>query len=253
MQGDPNEARRLYLDSWKVYRQFDNKGDIAGVQLRLGRLSCEQGDYAQTHVLLQQSMSAGQSLGAQDHICEVLYELGVLAQEQGQRAESALLLRKEPQNRLNAARDRDHSALPAQARHTGREEVQPAEALQLCDEARSIFERLGDRIGLADSLHELECLAQALRKPDEARDLLEQSLRIRTEVGHKLGMAHSLFALGQMAQAQGSNAEAQSLYEKSREAFEALASPQAGYCTQKPGEPGIGGAMLAPRLQCSNA
>ncbi|MEF8847496.1 MAG: toll/interleukin-1 receptor domain-containing protein [Candidatus Paceibacterota bacterium] len=69
-------------------------------------------------------------------------------------------------------------------------------------------EQLGDRRGVAKSLHQLGQLAQSLGNYDEARYYYEESLEIAKELGDRRGVAKSYGQLGQLAKEQGKYEEA---------------------------------------------
>ena len=62
-----------------------------------------------------------------------------------------------------------------------------------------IFEELGNRAGMALTLHELGRLAQATGDLAEARRLYGQSLEIAEELGNRAGMASTLGQLANLA------------------------------------------------------
>ena len=83
------------------------------------------------------------------------------------------------------------------------------------EQATKAYENLGDKSGVAASLHNLGILAQATGEVAEARRLYGESLKIAQELGDKSGVARSLHQLGILAQNTGEVAEARRLYGES--------------------------------------
>jgi non-specific serine/threonine protein kinase len=88
------------------------------------------------------------------------------------------------------------------------------QALSLCEESLAIFRELGDKQGIAASLNSLGIVAVDQGDYAQARSLYEESLAIRRELGDKSGIAVSLNNLGNVARDQGDCAQARSLYEE---------------------------------------
>jgi len=89
------------------------------------------------------------------------------------------------------------------------------EARRLYSESLKIKQELGDKAGVAISLHQLGMLAQDTGDIAEARRLYGESLKIAQELGDKAGVAKSLHQLGRLAQDTGDIAEARRLYGES--------------------------------------
>ncbi|MDF0593777.1 tetratricopeptide repeat protein [Methanotrichaceae archaeon M04Ac] len=89
-------------------------------------------------------------------------------------------------------------------------------------QAMKACESLGDKAGVAISLHQLGILAQDTGDIDEARRLYGDSLKIAQELGYKSGVAKSLGQLGMLAQDTGDIDEARRLYSDSLKTFQEL-------------------------------
>ncbi|MDP2935148.1 MAG: tetratricopeptide repeat protein, partial [Dehalococcoidia bacterium] len=91
------------------------------------------------------------------------------------------------------------------------------EARRLYQESQEIQKDLGDRAGIAATLHQLAMVSQGQGDLAEARRLYQESLEIDRELGNRAGIASSLHNLGALAQGQGDLAEARRLYQESLE------------------------------------
>jgi len=89
------------------------------------------------------------------------------------------------------------------------------EARRLYQESLAIKQQLGDRAGVAKTLHQLGLLAQATGDYPEARRLYQESLAIAQQLGDRAGVAQTLHQLGMLAQDTGDYAEARRLYQES--------------------------------------
>jgi len=105
-----------------------------------------------------------------------------------------------------------------------------AEARRLYGESLDIAQQLGNRAGLAATLHQLGMLAQGQGDYVEARRLYQESLDIKQEMGDHAGIAATLHQLGMLAQAQGDYAEARRLYGESLDIAQQLGN-RAGLAT----------------------
>ena len=90
-----------------------------------------------------------------------------------------------------------------------------AEARRLYQESLDIVQQLGDRAGIARTLHNLGMLAHRQGDYAEARCLYQESLATAQQLGNRAGVASTLHQLGMLAQDQGDYAEARRLYQES--------------------------------------
>lgn len=88
-------------------------------------------------------------------------------------------------------------------------------ARSLHEESLAIMREIGDKRGIAYSLHNLGVVALEYGDYSTTRSLHEESLAIRREIVDKGGIAASLNSLGNLAAEQGDNATARSLHEES--------------------------------------
>jgi tetratricopeptide (TPR) repeat protein len=89
------------------------------------------------------------------------------------------------------------------------------EARQHYELSLRIAEGLGNRAGVASSLHQLGMLHETRGEYGEALQRYEQSLRIAEELGNRAGVASSLHNIGALHQARGEYGEALQRYEQS--------------------------------------
>ncbi len=90
-----------------------------------------------------------------------------------------------------------------------------AAARELHKEALTIYQELGDRLGISTALLQLGTISHDEGDLASARSLYEQSLAIKRELGDRLGTAMLLNDLGIVAQQQGDTSAAKLLYERS--------------------------------------
>jgi len=97
-----------------------------------------------------------------------------------------------------------------------------SEAEKLYQQSLRITEELGDKSGIARSLHQLGMIKQDTGAYKEAETLYRESLKIEEELGDKSGVAGSLHELGRIKQATGDYFEAERLYQQSLKIAEEL-------------------------------
>ena len=95
-------------------------------------------------------------------------------------------------------------------------------ALELFTEVKVLFEKEGDKIGIASALHNLGRAQELQGNYQEALKLYEQSLKIKEEIENKSGIADTLHQLGNIHYLQGNYEEAIKLYEQSLEIKEEM-------------------------------
>ena len=96
------------------------------------------------------------------------------------------------------------------------------EALKLYDQSLKIFEELGDKSGIATTLHAIGNINQDQGNYEEAVKKYNQSLKIAEELGDKRGIASTLHQLGMIHHQQGNYEEAVKKYNQSLKTFEEL-------------------------------
>ena len=88
--------------------------------------------------------------------------------------------------------------------------------------ALTIFEELGDRIGMANTYGQLGILAQTRGDYDTAHDRYLRALTIKEELGDRAGMAITHHNLGILAQTRGNYDTARTQYQQALTIFEEL-------------------------------
>jgi len=96
------------------------------------------------------------------------------------------------------------------------------EAEKYYTQSLELFESLGDKQGIAYSLHQLGMLQQDQGNYKEAEKYYTQSLELKKSLEDKQGIARSLGQLGNLQYLQGSYKEAEKYYTQSLELFESL-------------------------------
>jgi len=186
--GEWRKAQELLLASLALKRQVGNEAlghprrSDAATLYELGRLAQAQGDYPEARRLYGEAAETFEELGARREQAAVLHQLGTLAQAQG-----------------------DYS-----------------EARRLYQESLHIKQQLGNRAGVAYTLGDLGNLALGQGNLDEARRLYQQVRGVSEEMGDRSSVAKALHQLGRLAQAQGDYPDARRLYQEAAETFDEL-------------------------------
>lgn len=143
----------------------------------------------------------------------------------------------EKQERVESIRSllADYESLPAEKRDLSTEMSlhfrlgtllsvvgQNDEALAESSASLRIAEDLGDRAGVAASLHQIGMIRQKRGEYDAALELYERSLKIVEEIGDREGVASSLHQIGMIHQDRGEYEAALKLYERSLQIAEEL-------------------------------
>ncbi|MDK2464857.1 MAG: tetratricopeptide repeat protein [Candidatus Korarchaeota archaeon] len=93
--------------------------------------------------------------------------------------------------------------------------------------AAEIFEDLGDRRGVAITLHQLAMIAQDRGDYDEAERLYRQSLKRKGDLGDRRGAATTKAALAILMEGRGNLSEAAALMTEALETFKSMGDPRA--------------------------
>jgi len=104
-------------------------------------------------------------------------------------------------------------------------------AQELYQETLNISKELGDRSGIAKSLHQLGNIAYLRGEYEKAQELYQENLKIKKELGDRSGIAISLHQLGIIAQERGEYAQAVKLVAQAFAIFSELGSPEAEIAT----------------------
>ncbi|KZT56085.1 hypothetical protein CALCODRAFT_509664 [Calocera cornea HHB12733] len=96
------------------------------------------------------------------------------------------------------------------------------EAVQQLEEARAIFQDIGDRLGVARCKQRLGDILRQQSHYEEAAHQLEEAREIYQSIGSRLGVAVCLAALGGVLRMQNHYAESAQLLEEGRALFQAI-------------------------------
>ncbi|RME37220.1 MAG: tetratricopeptide repeat protein, partial [Thermoflexia bacterium] len=96
---------------------------------------------------------------------------------------------------------------------------------RLYEESLRIKEQLGDRAGVASTLHQLGNLAYLQGDYPEARRLYEESLRIKEQLGDRAGVAITTAQLALLEEAEGHLPRALELITRAEATFAQMGSP----------------------------
>jgi non-specific serine/threonine protein kinase len=167
-----SQVRPLFEESLKVFRALGDKQGISEVLWDLGLIASDEGNFALARSLHQESLMIGQALGNQKGIREGYLGLGLLAMAEGDYTTARFHLEK----------------------------------------SLAMVEQLGPSYSLAFSLVWLGLAALRQGDSTAARARFEKSVAIRREVGDKAGMSASLEGLAGLAAAQGQAIRAARLF-----------------------------------------
>ncbi|MEM2972395.1 MAG: tetratricopeptide repeat protein, partial [Candidatus Bathyarchaeia archaeon] len=95
-------------------------------------------------------------------------------------------------------------------------------AMELYQKSLKIGEELGDKSGISATLHQLAMIEQDRGNLDKAMELYQKSLKIGEELGDKSGIAKTLHQLAMIEQDRGNLDKAMELYQKSLKIKEEL-------------------------------
>ncbi|MEM2972396.1 MAG: tetratricopeptide repeat protein, partial [Candidatus Bathyarchaeia archaeon] len=98
-------------------------------------------------------------------------------------------------------------------------------AMELYQKSLKIKEELGDKSGISATLHQLAMIEQDRGNLDKAMELYQKSLKIKEELGDKSGIALTMGALGTLLEQKGQTEEAFKHYLKAAYLFHQLNSP----------------------------
>jgi tetratricopeptide (TPR) repeat protein len=138
LQGNYEEAVKLYNQSLKTFKVLRNKSGIAGVLHQLGNIHYDQGNYEEAVKLYNQSLKINKELGNKNGIAGVLHQLGNVHYFQGNYEE----------------------------------------AVKLYNQSWEIFEELGNKNGIASTMGQLGMFHHNQGNYREAVKLYNQSWKI---------------------------------------------------------------------------
>ena len=194
----------------------------ARVLFAAGVLAGEQGDYAEAHAALRESLAIARELNDSRSVGIALNALAVNARDLGELEQSQALfeesisLWRRMGDRVLVARSLSNLANLAKL------SKQYARARALYKECRSIFHELGDGTGAAWAHNHEGDVAYEQGHNEDARGLYEESLKLFRELGDKWGVAGCLIDLGNLRRDEGDFSGAHACYVESLILFQEL-------------------------------
>lgn len=205
-QNDHKEAWTFFEQSLALYREQNDKGNIAQVLFRLGISLEDQGDYVRAIQTVEESLNLRQQIGDKSGVSYSLHLLGEIARDQGnysrarQFLEKSLALSRELADKWEIGLNL--GTLAEIALRQGEYEL----ASTLCEESLALWRELGDKRMLGVSTHKLGLAACGKGDQTLARDLLQKALRLLLELRDRYKITQILEGLAKIASAEG-NAE----------------------------------------------
>ncbi len=171
-EGNYAQATSVLEESYRLYEQAGDKYGMAEALVNLGDVADTLGNYERARAYYEQSMALFREVGTPAGLARVLNNLGNIAYREGR-----------------------------------------------YDDARTFYlgsqrlrESVGDRLGLAIVLNNLGSVAQRHGDYALAHQYYEESSRLYREVGNRWSWAYALVNLGEVAQAQGDHMRALDYY-----------------------------------------
>ncbi|MFN8457681.1 MAG: tetratricopeptide repeat protein [Anaerolineae bacterium] len=164
-----------------------------------GRLAWKQGNYEQTILLSEQSMSLWRELGHKPGVAASLRLLGLVAHSQGERGQAAGLL-EESLALLRETEDRWNMAMTLVWLGDVRlrqGDYQPAIAVS--QESLALFRQLGDKSGIGFALGNLGEIARRQGNFEQAGTLFRESLSFYYKAEEKVDLYYLIEALAIVA------------------------------------------------------
>jgi predicted ATPase/DNA-binding SARP family transcriptional activator len=174
-QGDPVAARVLLEESLAIFRELENKEDIAWSLRSMANLAHDETEYGRARAPLEESLAIFRELGNKRGIAYALNDLGWVVRAQG-----------------------DYEAARA-----------------LLEESLAIWGELVDKNGLANSLLGLAHIAQATGDSQKAKALLEEGVALIREIEDRWARIHPLGGVAHLARDLGDHRWATALYQES--------------------------------------
>jgi hypothetical protein len=206
-QGDLPAARRLLEESHALFQQLAQPWGVAVTLGGLGTIARDQGDYAAAGSLQEESLAIRRQIGDQPGIASSLLNLAIIARQQADEAaarrllDESLALFRELGDEYGVASSLRNLGILARDRGD-------AAARPLLEESLALFRELGLRGVSAAALVDLALLTYAEGDAAAAQALARQGLTLYQEVGDRRGIAESLEALAGIAAALGRRAHA---------------------------------------------
>ncbi len=221
-QGDYAATRALHEESLDLFRKQGNRRGVASALNNLANLASHLGDHATAFSLYQESLGVYRESGDKQGIAMSLSNLGMEVRQQGDYAWARALYEESLEIRRGLGDELGVGLALASLGNVIRLQGDYVTARALLEESLEIRRALKDTQGVAWTLSHLGSLATAQGDSTSARALFEESLGIRRKLGEKRGVAWSLNNLGGISLIEGRFVAARALLEESLNIFREL-------------------------------
>ena len=223
-QSDLVAARSALAEALALYRALGDRDGISHVLGVMGMIAWMQGDYALAHSLGDEALALAREGGDKGTIARVLNGLGMTAREQANydlalvRFQEVLQLRREwgDEGLIGDALMNLGAVLAFQG---------DAAAATLLAEAMAIFDRLGDQLGRARTLHDLAFVAARRGDQALAGAHFAASLALFHQLHERRNAAKCLEGLAGVAVASGQDERAARLFGAAETLREVIGAP----------------------------
>jgi tetratricopeptide (TPR) repeat protein len=185
-------------------------------------LAGEQGDYASSHKLFEESLDASLELNDNRGVVVALNALAVNARERGDLDLASLLFERCVAIWKDLGDSADIARALSNLANLMKLKGEYTRAFSLFDECLGMFRKAGDEAGAAWTLNHLGDVAREKADFDAARSYCDQSLAAFRNLRDDWGIASVLSDLAGLRCDQGRNAEALALYGESMSVFQKL-------------------------------
>ena len=186
-QGNYAGARRLHEESLAIQQQMGDSLGVASALNNLGLVACAQGDFATARTVLEESLDTMREVGYKSGVAIVLDSLGQLATAQGDHKGAEV--RYEESLAISEAVEEQGGIKASTLNHLGVVAYLSgdyARAQGFLAQSLTMHQRLGDRLGIVESLEVLGRLAASEGRKDRASRLLASAEAWRESIGAPL-------------------------------------------------------------------
>lgn len=195
VQADYTRARAALEESLELFRQLDDKENIAATLRNLGNEVRYQGDLERSYALFEEGLAIARELGNRWDIAAFLGDLGIAAQALGDQESARSLYAESLALRRELKDKRGIAMMLVNIGELARSEGDYDAARSLYEEGLVIARELGDKWGVGMVLHNLGHVAYHRHQYEQALDLFTESLTIFYEMRNKRDIAYCLAAL----------------------------------------------------------
>jgi len=222
------KIRGHYSTGIRLYENIlQNQGELSKaikgkLLLRIGVFKIQQGDYEQTKIYCEESLSIGKEIGDKKVIAGSKNTLGNIASDQGNFEEAKKYFEESLDTKIEIG---DKSGIAITLHNLGLLAFVKGDyeqAKKFNEDSLAIRKEIGDKHGISFSLQNLGHLALEKGYHEQAKKYFEESLFIRKEIGDKNGIAYSFNYLGNLANYRGDKELAKKYYEDSLKIFKEI-------------------------------